>query len=57
MKIYNVLGKEIASMENEVKLPGSYCVDFNPEGLPSGVYYYRLTAGNFSAVKKMILLK
>jgi len=57
LKIYNVLGKEIASMENEVKLPGSYCVDFNPEGLPSGVYYYRLTAGNFSAVKKMILLK
>ena len=57
LKVYDVLGKEIATLVNEEKPPGTYEVTFNAAGLPSGVYLYRLTAGNFSDVKKLILIK
>ena len=57
LKIYNVLGKEIATVLNEDKSIGSYEVDFNAINLPSGIYFYRIEAGNFVETKKMILLK
>jgi hypothetical protein len=57
LKVYNTLGKEVALLVNEEKAPGIYEVDFNADILPSGVYYYILSAGNFSETKKMMLLK
>ena len=55
--VYDVLGKEIATIINEVKTTGSYIVDFNGGELNSGIYFYKLTAGDFSEIKKMILVK
>ncbi len=57
LKIYNVLGKEIATLLNEEKSIGSYEVNFNAINIPSGIYFYRIEAGNFVETKKMILLK
>ncbi len=57
LKIYDVLGNEIAVLVNERKSPGSYTAEFNGDNLPSGIYFYRLTAGSFTQVKKMILLR
>jgi hypothetical protein len=57
LKVYSMLGKEIARLVNEEKPAGTYEVDFNGSNLPSGVYFYRLQAGSFVEAKKMILLK
>jgi endonuclease/exonuclease/phosphatase family metal-dependent hydrolase len=57
LKVYNILGKEVAELVNAEQNPGAYKVTFNGAGLASGVYFYRLTAGNFAASKKMALLK
>ncbi len=57
LKILDVLGNEIATLVNEEKSAGSYEVQFNASKLSSGVYFYKLTAGNFSEIKKMIYLK
>ena len=57
LKIYNVTGKEVASLVNEVKEAGSYSVNFNAEKLSSGVYFYKITADKFSSARKMILIK
>ena len=57
IKIYNVLGKEISTLVNEVKNAGSYIVEFNGSGLSSGTYIYRIQAGEFSQVKKMLYIK
>jgi hypothetical protein len=62
LKVYDVLGSEVATLVNEEKPIGSYEVDFNSHSgevrnLPSGVYFYRLQANDFTQVKKMILLK
>ena len=57
IKVYDVLGNEITSLVNEQKPAGSYEVDFNGTGLPSGVYFYQLRAGNYVDTKKMILMK
>jgi len=57
LKVYDVLGNEIVTLVNEVKTAGNYEVNFDASGLPSGMYIYKLTAGNFSDTKKMILLK
>lgn len=57
LKIYDVLGKEVASLVNEEKLSGNYEIKFNGSSLPSGVYFYRLSAGNFTQTKKLLLLK
>lgn len=57
IKVYDVLGKEVATLVNEEKQPGSYDVNFNASKLTSGVYLYRLQAGSFSETKKFILLK
>ncbi len=57
LKIYDVLGNEIATLVNEEKPVGEYEVEFDGKGLPSGIYLYRLQAGNYSEVRKMVLLK
>ena len=57
LKVYDVLGKEIASLVNEEKPSGSYEVEFIANNLPSGIYFYTLSTGNFFSTKKMVLLK
>ncbi len=58
LKIYNALGKGIATLVNTKQIAGSYEVEFNAENLPSGVYFYKLQNGSsISEVKKMVLLK
>ncbi len=57
LKVYDVLGKEVAILVNEEKKAGYHSIDFNGSDLPSGVYFYRLQAGSFVQTRKMILLK
>jgi glucose/arabinose dehydrogenase len=57
VKIYDITGKEIAVLVNENKQQGSYEVVWNAASYPSGIYFYRLTAGEFSEEKKMVLIK
>jgi photosystem II stability/assembly factor-like uncharacterized protein len=57
LKIFDILGKEVATLVNEKQTAGMYEVTFNSGGLASGVYFYKLQAGDFSEVKKMILIK
>ena len=57
LKVYDILGIEVAELVNEVKEAGNYSVTFNASELPSGIYFYTLTSGNFIATKKLILLK
>jgi hypothetical protein len=58
LKVYNILGKEVKTLiANEYRTVGKHTVTFDAHDLPSGVYFYRLQAGNFISVKKMILLK
>ena len=57
LKIYDMLGKEVAVLVNGNKPAGYYTVEFNGSNLPSGVYIYRLTAGKFSSSKKLMLMK
>jgi len=57
LKVYDVLGREIATLMNGVKQPGTYEVIWDARGVPSGVYFYRLAAGEFRDLRKMILLK
>lgn len=57
IKVYDMLGKEVASLVNSVKDAGSYEVNFNAQNLASGMYVYSITAGNFTSSKKMMLLK
>lgn len=57
LKVYNILGNEVASLVNENLTAGNYEVDFNAAALSSGSYFYRITAGEFTSVKKMLLVK
>jgi flagellar hook assembly protein FlgD len=57
LKIYNILGREIKTLVNEQKPPGSYEVEFDGNKLSSGVYFYKLSTGKFSKTKKMLLIK
>jgi photosystem II stability/assembly factor-like uncharacterized protein len=57
LKVFDVLGREIAELVNEMKGPGDYTVTWNATGVGSGVYLYRLTVGNYSATRTMALLK
>ena len=57
LKVYDILGREVANLVNEQKAAGIYKIDFNASFLSSGIYVYRIEAGNFIAVKKLILLK
>lgn len=57
LKIYNTLGKEVASLVNEYLQAGSYDADWNASGNSSGVYFYRLQANGFVQTKRMLLIK
>ena len=57
LKVYDVLGKEVVTLVNETKQPGSYSAVFNASLLANGLYFYRLEAGQFSDVKRLTLLK
>jgi sugar lactone lactonase YvrE len=57
LKVYNILGREVATLVNEYKPAGNYETEFNAAALPSGVYFYQLKAGEYINTKKMILLR
>ena len=57
LKIYDVLGKEIKTLVNEIKQPGIYKVEFDGSSLASGIYFYTIEAGSFKQTKRMLLLK
>lgn len=57
IKIYDLLGNEVATLVNEEKPAGSYDVEFDARNLSSGIYFYKLQIGDFVETKKMILLK
>jgi hypothetical protein len=57
LKIYDVMGREVQTLVNESLKPGTYEAAFDGSGLNSGIYFYILTTGKFSAVKKMMLVK
>jgi hypothetical protein len=57
IKVYDIIGREVAVLVNEVKNPGNYQIYFDGGNLASGVYFYKMIAGDFSSVKKMNLLK
>ncbi len=57
LKIYDELGKEVATLVNTEQAAGNYTVDFNASEFASGVYFYSIQAGNFMQMKKMILMK
>jgi hypothetical protein len=61
LKVYDILGNEVATLVDEYRNSGNYEVDFNPassiKNLASGIYLYRLQAGDFVQTKKMILVK
>ena len=57
LKIYDVLGNEVATLVNEYKTAGNYEVIFDAKGLSSGIYFYKIQAGSLVETKKMILIK
>jgi hypothetical protein len=57
LKVYDLLGREMATLVNEVKAPGTYTLRWDAGSMQSGVYFYRLTAGDFSKSRKLILLR
>jgi hypothetical protein len=57
MKLYDALGREAAVLVNEEQNPGSKTLTFDAAGLPSGVYHYRITAGTFTAAKKLLIIR
>ncbi|HID39185.1 MAG TPA: T9SS type A sorting domain-containing protein [Calditrichaeota bacterium] len=57
LAVYNALGQKIATLVKEKQAAGEYRVIFDATGLASGVYFYRLQAGDFTAIKKMILMR
>lgn len=57
LKAFDILGREVATLVNEAKQPGTYEVMFNAEGMASGVYFYRLQAGEFVQTRRMMLMR
>jgi len=57
LKVFDVLGNEVAELVNEKQNVGSYSVEFDGGNLSSGIYFYTLQAGDFSQTKKMTLIK
>ncbi len=57
LAVYDILGRKVATLVNEKQAPGKYYVKFDASKLSSGVYFYTLRAGEFTATKKMILMK
>jgi len=57
ISVYDMLGKEIETLVNEKQSPGTYEVSWNGSAFPSGTYFYKITAGDFSEIRKMVLIK
>jgi len=57
LKVYDVLGNEVATLVNEEKPAGSYELTWNAGNLSSDIYFYRIQTGNFIETKKMLLLR
>jgi hypothetical protein len=57
LKIFDVLGRELTTLANEKKPVGEYTVTWNADNVPSGMYFYKLLAGDFVEIKKMVLMK
>ncbi len=57
LKVYNAIGQEVASLVSRQMEAGKYSIDFNAEKLNSGIYFYKIEAGNFTETRKMVLLK
>ncbi|NPV11235.1 MAG: T9SS type A sorting domain-containing protein [Ignavibacteria bacterium] len=59
IKLYDIVGREVATLVNEVKDAGEYEIELNAGkfGLSSGVYFYQMKAGDFTSIKKMVVLK
>ena len=57
IKVFDILGREVSILVNEYKEPGAYSITFDASNFSSGVYFYKLEAGSFSLVKKMMLLR
>jgi hypothetical protein len=57
IKVYDFLGREVSTLVSETKSTGSYELSFNASSLPSGTYFYVMTADNYSTTKKMVLMK
>ena len=57
LKVYDLLGREVATLVNEEKTAGHYEIDFNASGLPSSVYFYQIKTSSFSQIRKAVLLK
>jgi len=57
LKVYDVLGSEVATLVNKEKPAGYYNINFNASSLPGGIYFYKLHAGSFVKTKKMVLMK
>lgn len=57
LTVYNILGEKVASLVDSIQMPGEKSVEWKTDGLPSGVYFYKLVAGNFAETKKMLLVR
>ena len=57
LKVYDVMGRVVQTLVNESLQPGTYEASFDGSSLNSGVYFYKITAGDFSETRKLILLK
>ncbi len=57
LKVYDIMGREVAELISEDQAAGTYSLDFDASSLASGMYFYKITAGNFVSTKKMVLLK
>ena len=57
LKVFDALGRKVRTLVNEYKSQGKYSVNFDAGNLSSGVYFYQLKTGNYTSIKKMILLK
>jgi hypothetical protein len=57
LKVYDLLGRKVVTLINEVKSAGSYSATFNATNMPSGVYFYQLQAGSFTETKQLLLIK
>ncbi len=57
LRVYNLLGQEVAVLVNERRPAGAYTVTFRASDLPSGMYFYRISAGEFQQTRKLLLLR
>ena len=57
LKVYDILGRKVTTLVNEVKQAGTYSVNFNATNLASGIYFYTISAGKFHQTRKMLLIR